>query len=62
MIIGLSADELIKKGKISPYIYYAPDLNIDFSKVSKIGGEYNNQQLGEIMNKKAIYRRYIEIL
>jgi superfamily II DNA or RNA helicase len=55
MIIGLSADELIKMGKISPYHYYAPDLNIDFSNVKKTGGDYNNQQLGEAMSSKRIY-------
>lgn len=62
MIIGISADELIKRGNISPYHYYAPDLDIDFSKVKKTGGDYNNQQLGNVMNSKKIYRRYIEIL
>ena len=58
MIIGISADELIKRGKISPYSYYAPDLKIDFSGVDKIGGDYNNKQLENVMNSKKIYRRY----
>lgn len=58
MIIGISADELIKRGNISPYYYYAPDLKIDFSSVKKVAGEYNNQQLGDVMNSKKIYRRY----
>ena len=58
MIIGISADELIKRGNISPYHYYAPDLKIDFSSVKKVAGEYNNQQLGDVMNSKKIYRRY----
>lgn len=57
MIIGISANELIKKGRISPYNYYAPDLNIDFSGVNKVGGDYNNKQLGDVMNSKKIYRR-----
>lgn len=62
MIIGLSADELIKIGKISPYQYYAPDLNIDFSKVKKVGGDYDNAELGNVMSSTKIYRRYIKIL
>ena len=58
MIIGISANELIKQGRISPYNNYAPDLNIDFSGVNKVGGDYNNKQLGDVMNSKKIYRRY----
>ena len=55
IVAGISANELIKKGAISPYSYYAPDLNIDFSKVNKLAGDYNNQQLGEVMSSKRIY-------
>lgn len=55
MIEGISADELIKRGKISPYTYYAPNLNIDFSDIKKTAGDYNNQQLGEKMSTKKIY-------
>ena len=55
MIEGISADELIKKGKISPYNYYAPDLNIDFSGIKKTAGDYNTQQLSEKMSTKKIY-------
>ena len=55
LIIGISADELIKRGKISSYSYYAPDLNIDFSSVKKTAGDYNNLQLGKVMNSKKIY-------
>lgn len=62
MVVGVSADELIKRGNISPYHYYAPDLDIDFSNVKKTGGDYNNQQLGNAMNSKKIYRRHIKIL
>lgn len=58
MIVGISANELIERGRISPYNYYAPDLNIDFSGVNKVGGDYNNKQLGDVMNSKKIYRRY----
>lgn len=55
IVIGISANELIKRGAISPYTYYAPDLNIDFSKVKKMAGDYNNQQLGAVMSSKKIY-------
>lgn len=55
MVIGISAKELIQRGNISEFNYYAPDLNIDFSKVKKTAGDFNNQQLGQAMGTKKIY-------
>ena len=55
MVIGITAKELIKRGNISDYDYYAPDLEIDLSKVKKSCGDYNNQELGETMSSKKIY-------
>lgn len=55
MVIGITAKELIKQGKISDYNYYAPDINLDLSNVRKVNGDFNNQQLGEVMSNKKIY-------
>ena len=55
IVTGISANDLIKRGAISPYVYYAPDLGIDLSKINKVAGDYNNQQLGEAMSSKRIY-------
>lgn len=55
MVIGISAKELIERGKISEYDYYAPDLELDFSNVKKSCGDYNNQELEEKMASKKIY-------
>lgn len=55
MVIGISANDLIKKGNISDYDYYAPDLNLDLSNVKKSCGDFNNQELGEAMSSKKIY-------
>lgn len=55
MVTGITAKELIKRGNISDYNYYAPDLNIDLSKIKKNCGDYNNQELGEAMSSKRIY-------
>lgn len=52
---GISADELIERGDISHYELYAPKLNIDLSKVSMSGSDFNNEQLGEVMLDKKIY-------
>lgn len=55
IVEGITAKELIQRGAISDYNYYAPDLNIDLSKVRKGFGDYNNQDLGEAMSSKRIY-------
>ena len=55
LITGITADELIKSGAISEYDYYAPDLNLDFDNVGVVAGEYNNNQLTELMCQSAIY-------
>lgn len=55
MVTGITAKELIQRGNISDYSYYAPDLNIDFSTIKKTAGDYNNQQLGQAMGTKKIY-------
>ena len=55
IINGVDADTLIKRGLIAPYEMYAPKLNIDLSKVSMSGSDFNNEQLSETMCDKKIY-------
>ncbi len=55
MIIGISAKELIRQGKISDYDYYAPNIDLDLSNIKKVGGDYNNKELGNLMSSKKIY-------
>lgn len=55
IINGVSADELIELGYVAPYDIYAPKLNIDLSKVSMSGADFNNEQLAETMCDKKIY-------
>lgn len=55
IIQGISAKELIKLGAISDYDYYAPELNIDLSNVRKGFGDYNNEDLGNVMSSRRIY-------
>ena len=52
---GVSADYLINRGLIAPYDLYAPKLNVDLSKVSMSGSDFNNEELGETMCDKKIY-------
>lgn len=60
IINGVSADDLIQKGYVAPYDLYAPKLNIDLSKVSMSGADFNNEELSETMCDKKIYGDIIE--
>ncbi len=55
LITGITADELMKRGAISEYDYYAPDLHLNMDNVDMVAGEYNNGQLTELMCQTAIY-------
>lgn len=55
IINGIDADSLIKRGLIAPYDIYAPKLNIDLSKVSMSGSDFNNEELGATMCDRKIY-------
>lgn len=52
---GISADELIERGCVSAYDLYAPKLDIDLSRVSMSGGDFNQTELSEIMTERKIY-------
>lgn len=55
LITGITAEELMGRGAISEYEYFAPDLNLDFDRVDLVAGEYNNGQLSDLMCQSAIY-------
>ena len=55
LITGITAKELIQRGAISDYDYYAPDLDLDTDKLDLVAGEYNNGQLSDLMCEAAIY-------
>lgn len=55
LINGITAKELIDRGAISDYDYYAPDLDIDTDNIDMVAGEYHNGQLSGLMCQSAIY-------
>ena len=55
LVTGITASELIERGAISEYDYYAPDLGIDTDSIDVVAGEYNNGQLTDLMCQAAIY-------
>lgn len=55
LIIGVSMRELIKKGAVSDFDYYAPDIGVDTKNIETSYGDYNNKQLTELMCKPRLY-------
>lgn len=55
LVTGITANELIKRGAISDYDYYAPDLNLNIESVDMVAGEYHNGQLSDLMCGSAIF-------
>ena len=60
LIQGLSVKDLIQRGAIADFDYYAPDIALDLSEVGTIAGEYNNKQLTEVMCKSKLYGDFIK--
>lgn len=55
IINGISGDELIELGAISPYSLYAPKVDIDLSKAKMSGYDFNVEDITDIMMDKKIY-------
>ena len=55
LITGITAEELIGRGAISEYDYYAPDLHLDLERLDLVAGEYHNGELSDLMCQAAIY-------
>ena len=55
LVTGITADDLIQRGAISDYDYYAPDLQLDTESIETVAGEYHKGQLTELMCQSAIY-------
>lgn len=55
LVSGISITELIKRNCVSDFDYYAPNIDINMDKVSKVAGDYNNKELGNAVRKPTIY-------
>ena len=55
IVSEITAKQLIEMGYLAKYSYYAPQLDIDMSKVKKKMGDYDAQGLDEAMSKRKIY-------
>lgn len=55
IVSEITAKQLIEMGYLAQYTYYAPNLDVDLSKVKKKMGDYDAQGLDEAMSTKKIY-------
>ena len=55
IVSEITAKQLIEMGYLAQYSYYAPNLDVDLSKVKKKMGDYDAQGLDEAMSTKKIY-------
>lgn len=60
MISAITADDLIKKGYLANYDYYAPKVSADFTKVKIKNGDYDTEEIEKVMDNKKIYGNIIE--
>lgn len=55
IVQGITANELMKRGAISKYDYYAPDIGIDTSDISIVRGDYRTSELQDLFAKSRVY-------
>lgn len=55
IVCEIEAEDLIKKGFLADYDYYAPKLNADFTKVQISKGDYNNTEVEKELTNATIY-------
>jgi len=60
LIIGPSATELIKNGYLAPYKYYAPPMQVDFSEVRMVAGDFDQREITIRIDKPHITGKAIE--
>lgn len=55
MINNVNANQLIEQGYLSTYDYYAPKIDVDFTRARIVAGDYSKQDIDFLMNKPQIY-------
>jgi DNA repair protein RadD len=50
LIIAATIADLIEKGRLCPFKVYAPGMSADLSGVKTVAGEFNQEQLGKVMD------------
>lgn len=67
LVLGPSTSELIERGALAPYLYFAPPCQLDLSALTKVAGDWDGEELDEIVIKSQAvgdaiehYRKYLE--
>lgn len=60
MVSSVTTEELIKRGFLASYDYYAPKINADFSKVKIKVGDFIGAEIEKELDKSTIYGDIIE--
>ena len=55
IVQGITANELMKRGAISNYDYYAPNIGIDTSDMAIVRGDYRTSELQDLFTKNCVY-------
>lgn len=55
MVSSVTAEDLIKRGFLASYDYYAPKINADFSKVKIRTGDFVGEEIEKVLDKSTIY-------
>ena len=60
MVESLPVNELIKRGNLTPFQYFAPESNIDLSGVRTVHGDFDNHALEEVMGARAVVGNIVD--
>lgn len=55
IVQGITANELMERGAISKYDYYAPNIGIDTSDIAIVRGDYRTSELQDLFTKNCVY-------
>lgn len=60
MVCGPSMKQLIDRGALAPYLYFAPPCELDLSSLTTVGGDWDGEELDEIVIKSQAVGNAIE--
>ena len=60
MVESLSVNELIHLGNLTPFKYFAPEADLDLSKIKTVHGDFDNHELERVMSDRAVVGNIID--
>lgn len=55
IVQGITAEELMMRGAICKYVYYAPNIGVDTNDISIVRGDFKNSELQDLLTKNSVY-------